>query len=331
MVFTILAEAGLHILILAAENLEDAALEDLRLTADQQAGFTWGIVIMALSIPAAVIYQLWQRSRPVWLQRSLAAVLVLAWLIVCINLDASVVEAFLVVVALGFIYLEAPSMLRWAGATVVRSLTLLGPMVAHVLPFLLLAQLLVFFTEEMWGMAYSFSKARMWAVCGLLFAPTVMLTWSQSSRALKTHLDHHSDGGPLLRDTPFAEVENTNNKPLRLGERINLALLPTIAQLIQVLLFVGIVFAFFLAFGSVALTPELISKWTGHPPIRMIWLGISLPIDLTMFRVSMMLAVFSGLSFAASNATDGNYREMFLAPIVDNMERGLAARHRYLG
>ncbi len=331
MVFTILAEIGLHLLILVTENLDDTALEDLHLTADQQTGLIWGIVTVALSIPAAVIYQLWQRNRPIWLQRCLAAVLALAWLIICVNLGASVVEISLVFVAIGVIYIEAPSMLRWAGAMVVKSLTLLGPMVAHVLPFLLLAQLLVFFTEEMWGMAYSFSKARMWAVCGLLFAPTVMLTWSQSSRALANHLDHHSDSSPLLRDTPFAEIENTNNSPLRLGERINLALLPTIAQLIQVLLFVGIVFAFFLAFGSVALTPELISKWTGHPPIRMVWLGISLPIDLTMFRVSMMLAVFSGLSFAASNATDSSYREVFLAPIVDNMERGLAARHRYLG
>lgn len=67
----------------------------------------------------------------------------------------------------------------------------------------------------------------------------------------------------------------------------------------------------------------------GEPPVRMVWLGISLPIDLTMFRVSLLLSTFSGLSFAASNITDASYRDVFLAPIIDDMERGLAALRRY--
>ncbi|MDO4716873.1 MAG: hypothetical protein Q4B08_04830 [Propionibacteriaceae bacterium] len=116
---------------------------------------------------------------------------------------------------------------------------------------------------------------------------------------------------------------------LRLSERINLLLLPMAAQLIQVGLFSLLVCLFFVGLGSVALNPKLISDWTSKPPVCMSWMGFSLPIDSTMFQVSLILATFSGLSFAALNITDESYRDVFLAPIVNEMELNLAARRIY--
>ncbi|MDO5093553.1 MAG: hypothetical protein Q4D79_09070 [Propionibacteriaceae bacterium] len=306
--------------------------EDLESISHSQAGpALLGALLSVLSLPAAVLYHFWQRRRTHITRLIAAALVTITWLVLSIGSDFGVASRLTLLLTAGLaVYFEVPSITRWAGATVLRSLSLLGPMVAHVLPFLLLAQLLVFFTNEIWQLAYSFSKPTMWAVTGFLFAPTVVLTASQSAASLKEHLDRNALTPGVLDGTPFEDLPDLGApRRMRLAERINLLVLPTAAQLIQVLLFIGLLTIFFVAFGSVALKPEVISMWTGSPPVRMVWLGISLPIDRTMFRVSMLLSTFSGLSFAASNITDKSYRDVFLAPIVDDMEKGLAALRRY--
>jgi hypothetical protein len=44
----------------------------------------------------------------------------------------------------------------------------------------------------------------------------------------------------------------------------------------------------------------------------------------------MFLAAFSGVYFAASAATDQNYRESFFEPLLADVRTSLAARHVYL-
>lgn len=48
-----------------------------------------------------------------------------------------------------------------------------------------------------------------------------------------------------------------------------------------------------------------------------------------MFRVCLILALFSGISFAASTLSDSLYRSLFLGRIAEEMRRNIAARHRY--
>ena len=85
----------------------------------------------------------------------------------------------------------------------------------------------------------------------------------------------------------------------------------------------------FATFGAIALTPDLIERWSGAAPRELTLVGVGLPMDHAMFRVCLVLALFSGLSFAASTLLDQRYRGVFLGRVADEVRRNLAARHRY--
>lgn len=325
---------------------EGIDLEDIveRLDDAQLTEFALGLIIGICSIPASIGYQIWQRRRHRTTKMIGGLVIALLWMSGVGLLASGLSEDFFSPLSVPFwgraltllgLYLltfwEAPSIVRWAGARVLRELSTLGPMIARVLPFLLLAQLLVFFTNEIWQLAASLNSPRVWALNGILILPILILVGSHCVEALRREF-HRSEifRGDLLKGTPFEGLPAIDKpRQLRKGEGVNLLLLPMLAQLIQIGLFIALLCLFFLGFGSVAVDGSVIATWTGKPSVRMTWLGIKLPIDLTMFRVSLMLAVFSGLSFAASNTTDEQYRKIFLNPIIDEMELNLAVRRVY--
>lgn len=327
----------------SALNVDNVDLEQIELNETQALMFLIGFGLLLVSIPAAIGYHFWQRRRRLITQLVGAAIIAFIWLgglgLLGISLGSpedgwqlKFSERLLVIaVTYLLVYWELPSIIRWAGTRVWRELPSLAPMIARVLPFLLLAQLLVFFTNEIWQLAYSLSSAKMWAVNGVLLLPVLILIGSATVDALRDQIDRDEPFRPeLLVGTPFEGMPDaTRGSKLRVGEAINLWLLPVVAQLIQVGMFVVLLCAFFLCFGAVALSPAVIAEWTNKPEVRMVWLGINLPIDRTMFRVSLILATFSGLSFAASNVTDENYRKIFLDPVIDEMQLNLAARHAY--
>lgn len=346
LVFLIVALAGIAMVDNAFGTIENVDAEDVILTGAQTTQFFVGLGIAVLALPAAIGYQFWQRHRSRLTQTIGAAIVAVVWLgglsLLGLGLDYASIEGMqvtvtdrLVVMACAYlvVYFELPSIIRWAGSRVWSELRMLAPMIARVLPFLLLAQLLVFFTNEIWQLAYSLSSVKMWLVNGILIVPIVLLVVSDTRNALRQHLNRGEPFRPeLLAGTPFEGLPDAGRRTkLAIGETVNLVLLPLVAQLIQIALFIGLLCVFFVCFGAVALNPALIAEWTNKPAVRMVWLGINLPIDRTMFRVSLILAVFSGLSFAASNATDESYRKIFLAPIIDEMELNLAARHVYRG
>lgn len=80
-------------------------------------------------------------------------------------------------------------------------------------------------------------------------------------------------------------------------------------------------FAIFALFGWIALTPKLIQTWTGAKPEALHWLGVNLPMDASLFRACLILALFSGISFAAFDAV--RQPVPFAIPWVDR--RGNAA------
>lgn len=336
LLFCLLIAFGTRLLMSAFPSFSDAAnqmaLEEIELNPDQVIQISIAFLFFLFALPASLIYQFWQRRRSHLTRWIAGGTVSLSWLFIPNAAVPWSERCFLLVVAALLVHWEFPSIIRWAGSRVLGSLSFLGPMIARVLPLLLLAQLLVFFTNEIWQLAYQLSRAQMWAVNGILLIPVAILIWSDTRDALKKHLDRGEHRPALLVGTPFEALPDAGRSAkLRISEGVNLLLIPMVAQLIQVLMFIIVLCGFFIAFGSVSLSPDLIAEWTGKPPVRMVWLGIGLPIDLTMFRVSLILATFSGLSFVASNVTDESYRRVFLGPIIDEMELSLEARHVYRG
>ena len=200
------------------------------------------------------------------------------------------------------------------------------PAVARILPLLLLTVLLVFFTNELWQLAATITETRMWLLSLFLFVLIVLIVLPTSFDMLDDEDD--TDCEPLMEATPFAGLDERRSK-LSIGERINLLAVSMAVQFVQVFIFIAVTFAVFAIFGSLSLTTELIRTWTSATPHDLVWLGIRLPMDAYMFRVCMILALFSGITFAASTMQDAKYRTMFLDSISAEVRRNLAARHRY--
>lgn len=295
-------------------------------------------VTMLLAIPLGIAYAVLQQRLAPTVRLIVGSGLIVFWL-VGLNFIATITHAsqglhlelttriVLLVVAglIGFYGLG--DMARWAGKRGARELAATLPAVARILPLLLLTVLLVFFTNELWQLAGSMPKERMNLLAGFLVVMIVLIVLPATFDMVNDELDDEAEEC-LLTQTPFRGVVATRSR-LSLGERFNLIAVSLAVQFVQILLFVVVTFAVFAVFGSISLTDELIATWTGKPASQLVVIGVRLPMEAHMFRVCMILALFSGITFAASTLQDERYRRLFLDPVSEEVQRNLAARHRY--
>lgn len=294
--------------------------------------------IAVLGIPAGMIFGRFQRRLPPKTRIAVGTAVLLLWT-VGLSIAAAMIDPRvglhipiagrlgLLVLAAVLALLELDKMIGWAARRSFRELTAAVPAVARILPLLLLTVLLAFFTGELWQIAAEISKLRMWAL-GLFLVSLIVVIVLPATMDMVEEEDTDDVPVELLDGTPFHDVEATRSK-LSLGERFNLLIVSVSVQAVQIAVFIVLTFAVFGIFGAIALTPELIERWSGAPPDTLTWIGIQLPMDGAMFRVCLVLALFSGVSFAASTLMDEKYRGMFLGRVASEVRRNIAARHRY--
>lgn len=291
-----------------------------------------------LAIPAGILYGRWQRRLPLRTSVIVGSVVILFWL-VGLGVAATIIDVqvglhvptasriALLLLAAGLAVLELDGMLGWAARRSLRELAAATPAVARILPLLLLTVLLAFFTGELWQIAAAISQLRMVLLCLFLVGLIVVIVLPATADMVEEE-DQDGDHVDLLEDTPFVTVEATRSR-LTISERFNLLIVSMSVQAVQIFVFIVLTFAVFAIFGAIALTPALIRVWTGQDPEQLTFVGIGLPMDWAMFRVCLILALFSGVSFAASTLMDEKYRELFLERVAAEVRRNIAARHRY--
>lgn len=211
-------------------------------------------------------------------------------------------------------YSGVGSLVRWSARRVGRELSTMGPMVARVLPLLMLAVLFLFFSAEIWQVMVALSWPRTFALVGVMAALTVLLV------GVTTRDDIHDELARWPTDTP-----------LRPAERANVLLVPVLATLIQAVLFAALVFVFFVFLGWIAVPETTEARWTHGPGDTPGGLLFGLPFSVTLVRVALTLAAFSALNLAAAAASDPAHHRRFVRPMIDEVGRGLAARESYLG
>ncbi len=296
-------------------------------------------VIALLAIPVGLLYGRWQRRLSLGWRLGWAGVVWFLWLIGLSAAAALTGARFglhvpidfrlgLLVLAVVLALLELDQIVSWAARRSLHELAAAIPAVARILPLLLLTVLLAFFTGELWQIAASISKTRMWLLGGFLTMLIVVIVLPATLDMLDDEEDDDDRRAELLVGTPFESVPPSRTR-LSLGERFNLLTVSLAVQTVQIVLFIVLTFAVFAIFGAITLTPALIELWTGHKAQPLVWLGIQLPMDWAMFRVCLVLALFSGVSFAASTLMDEMYRGLFLDRVAGEVRRNVAARHCY--
>jgi hypothetical protein len=247
-----------------------------------------------------------------------------------------VTELVLVAGLFAAAFAGAGSIVGWALRAAFRQIRLLGELTSRALPLLLLFTVFGFFTTEIWQVSAALPRQRMWLVAGLFAAVAVVFLFAllrdevtslTRSRIAPVGLDK-------LRETPLASFMTDDVRaerlPLTKLERANMILVLVLTQVLQTLVLATLVFVFFVIFGVIAVQHAVIKAWLGRDPTSGVLFGIQLPVPQELLHVSLFIAAFSGLYFAASAVTDAKYRSAFFDPLADHLAVSLVARDLYL-
>ncbi|QXV61128.1 hypothetical protein [Amycolatopsis sp. TNS106] len=247
------------------------------------------------------------------------------WVAVLANLAALGVLMLLVRIGVG-------SILTWAARSAVAQVRAIGTLASRALPLLLLVVMFSFFTAELWQAVERLTPGRLWLVAGFLVLIGAVFLASMLSDEIKELKSWTVEpGAAVLRGTPFDDdTPPPDRRALTKTERLNIALVLFFAQAVQIVAFGVLVFAFFVVFGVLILSPEVVTEFAGRESAPGTLLGVPLPVSSALVNVSVFLAVFSGLYFAASTATDVRYRRSFFEPLLEDVKISLAARDIYL-
>ncbi len=252
------------------------------------------------------------------------------------------VTAAAVVVALrGARVLRVPLIARWALAHAWDARSLLVPLATRALPFLLLFITFLFINTEVWQVASSLSRALLWSsvavfvvLAGAFLAPSFDKEISrlgdevEGARLADSCVDTPvASAAREILDEPHLAREVAGIR-LRGLQRTNLLLMLFITQAIQVLSLALIVFTFFVVFGSIAIRPEVIESWVGHPPTYETG-GLHL-VSNELFSVAVFLSGFAGLYFTVQAVIDQNYRREFFSQIEHDLQRAIGVRKVYV-
>jgi hypothetical protein len=223
--------------------------------------------------------------------------------------------------------------LRWFLNSLLRSRSSL----VTVLPLLLVAVVLSFFSTETWQTIGSLHGLPIVLVL-LLF---VLLGGAFVSTQAKPDLDALADFGSAdevraalpddgsLRDGPDDEWRPV---PLRRAERLNLLLVSLLAQVIAATIIGLAVAAFFILLGLLSVNIPVTESWIGHHP-RVLWhfsmAGHDYALTSQLLRVSAFLGTFAGFYFIVSSTTDQRMRNNATADHDGHLRTLLAVRALY--
>lgn len=247
------------------------------------------------------------------------------------------------------IFLGVDTVLGWSLKHAIHQLASLPPMIAKVLPVLMASVLFIFVNADLWKLANGLSFPRTWAVLGLmgLLAVFVVVTTSLErtarllgryrgddiARFTENDYEHAAALEGRIWNTAQDWVEEKKileHRPLKVAPWSNL-IIPMIGQIIQAIFFMLLVFGFFMGFSSIAISDTTIESWMTVKPEHLKILGVDTNINAVVIKVSMIVAVFSGLSFVATTSSDEKYARSFLKPMIERIKHILIIRDIYLG
>lgn len=202
------------------------------------------------------------------------------------------------------------SILRWAAGRLVGQLAASIKLLTRAVPVLLIFMIVLFINTEMWQVFSDVSDAALLGVIALFIGVASAFVISR-----------------LPREVRALEQEVGADPPLTTRQRFNVGLVMYVSQALQVIVVAALVGAFFVAFGALAITPDVVESWIGERPHA---IAGSASTSVELLKVSSGLAAFSGLYYAIAVLSDATYRSEFLDELQTSLHETFADRARYL-
>jgi hypothetical protein len=236
--------------------------------------------------------------------------------------------------------LHARPILTFALSRTLGSLRFVAPMASRALPLLLVFVTFLFVNAEAWEMTSNLPFGLLWVTVLLMFGLAVLFLLTRLPEEVD-RVDDEVDDAFLVRacaGTPLEaasremaadpDIDPQDHAQVTGFERWNLILVLLVIQTVQVLLLSITVFAFFMLFGSLVMETKTQESWTGRPDVGN---APFLPqVSLSLMKVSLFLASFSGFYFTVSAVTDDTYRRQFFSVVESQLERAVGMRAVYL-
>ncbi len=175
---------------------------------------------------------------------------------------------------------------------------------------------MLFINTEMWQVFAGMDDATLGATAALLVAVGSMFLAVRLPIEV-ARLERDVQAGP----------------PLERRQRVNVGLVLFVSQALQILVVATAVGAFFVAFGALVISPDVIEAWLGTRGKQVLHVdlfGVDVSLTVELLRVSTGIAVLSGLYYSVAVLTDSTYREEFLEELTGELREVFADRARYL-
>jgi len=253
--------------------------------------------------------------------------------------------AALNVTLLGGIYLVTSyglvPLTRWAFAKTARELGAVAGLLGRALPLLLLIQIVLFINTEMWQVADGFDGWFLGLVIALFLLVGIGFLLTRLPRELGrlATFDSPDELRAEVVGTPAAALAgdvddgDCGPAPLTGRQRGNVVLVALFSQGLQVVLVTVLVGGFFVAFGLLTITPDVMASWLGHEGDVLATFPLAdrdVQVTAELLKISAFLAAFSGLYFTVVLVTDATYREEFFDEILAELRQTFAVRAVYL-
>lgn len=227
------------------------------------------------------------------------------------------------------------AVLRWGAGRAARELGAVIRLVARALPLLLLIQIVLFINTEMWQVADGFHGVTLGIVVALFVGTGGLFLVTRLPRELDelATFEEADEVRRFVEGTPAAplaqDLTDLGGAPVSLSrrQRLNVSLVALFSQGLQITLVTVLVGAFFVAFGLLTITPEILESWLGHRGDELLALragGQELRLTAELLKISTFLAAFSGLYFTVVLVTDETYRSEFRRDILTELRQTFA-------
>lgn len=228
----------------------------------------------------------------------------------------------------------------WAIRSTTGQIGLVWNLLVRALPLLLLFTTFLFINAEVWQMAGLLHGWTYPVVIGIFFLLGSVFVLSRVPRLINglAEFDAWSDVRLLLEDTPAHEIElpmvGDPPESLSLRERVDLYLLTTFNQALQITLVAVSMFGFFVLLGFLAIPVDTQVTWTGGQDSLNVLAtlnagGRELVLTEPLLRVAGFLGAFVGMYFTVVLTTDSTYRDEFSQDTAPNTRQLLAVRVAY--
>jgi hypothetical protein len=244
---------------------------------------------------------------------------------------------------LGVIYISSSfalgHLLAWALRNSLSQAAMLGRLLVRALPLLLLFTTFLFVNAEVWQVAGQLTGIPYLLGVGIFFALGAVFVLSRIPQSISglSKFSSWNEVQDIIVGTPAeglpVPAEGTPPEELSTSEKIDLALVTTFNQSVQITFVAVVLTLFFTIFGFLAISIDTQSAWmmTEKSHVLFTWTlsGRDLVVTESLLRVAGFLGAFIGMYFTVVLATDETYRSEFTEDTSPLALETLAVRLAY--